>query len=179
MSTHPPERLTRFAVGASDETKRNFGKSLISALDRLGVEPGTDFIVLPAHEQPTLMEQLDQPQMGAFVKDSETSRKAALDNYPKSGSQRKAVLLEIAKAGDHGRTREELSTRLQLDDNSVRPRVVELMVGDFVRETERARPTRTGSDAAVVVLTAKGMTAVREHDAGVVHDAYASAATDA
>lgn len=178
MATHPPERLTRFDPAATEDTKRNFGRSLLGALDRLGVQPGMDFIVMPAHEQPSLMEELEQPEMGPFAKGSETSRKAALDNYPRAGSQRRRVLLEIARGQEHGRTREELATRLELDDNSVRPRVVELVNGGFIRETDKTRPTKAGSEASVLALTMKGMLALRDHDPEVAPGDFATVASD-
>lgn len=166
----PPERLTRFAAGASVDTRQNFGKALLAALDRLGVQPGQDFIILPAHEQPSLLDQSpqeqshDAPALGPFTRDSATSRQAALDNYPRSGKQRHAVLMEIARAGDLGRTRDELTARLQFPDSSTDARVLELKNAAFIEETEQTRTTRAGSQASVLVLTARGRAEVRVND---------------
>lgn len=161
-----PEKLTRFPRGARDDQKRHFAKTLIEALDRLGVEPGMEFMVAPAHIQEDLLEPHDEDALGPFVRESDTSRRAALDNYPRSGSQRHRVLAEIARAGDHGRTRDELTELLQLSQSSLHPRVWELKGGDFIDEDEeRTRITRAGSEASVLTLSEKGKKAVAEHGA--------------
>jgi hypothetical protein len=99
----------------------------------------------------------DDDNLGGFVAGSSTSRKAALDNYPRSGSQRFAVLAAIAGAGEQGMTRDEAAVWLSKPINSVTARITELVQGGFVRQDDRrTRKTRNGSDAAVLVLTEKG-----------------------
>ena len=93
--------------------------------------------------------------LGPFARDSDTSRDAALDNYPRTGTQRHRVL-EALRARPAGLTRDELTTLLHLPDSTVDPRVWELVRGGWVVETARKRPTRTGSEARVLELTAKG-----------------------
>ena len=92
----------------------------------------------------------DQLEFGPFVRDSETSRQAALDNYPRQGTQRRKVLAALERQPS-GMTREEIAVTLGLPDSSVRPRVVELIRGNWIQETPRTRRTSTGSKAAVLV----------------------------
>jgi hypothetical protein len=90
-------------------------------------------------------------RLGPFQRHSETSRQAAIDNYPRTGTQRRAVLEAVSEAGHEGRTREELALGLRFPLNSVLPRVVELLDAGLVVETTRTRLTSTGSRAAVLV----------------------------
>lgn len=98
-------------------------------------------------------------QLGPF-NEKETSRHAALDNYPRSGSQRHRVLLSIATSSA---TRNELGRRLNLSTDSVRPRVWELMNGGFVEESGLTRITELKSQAAVLRVTQKGRKQIEEH----------------
>lgn len=97
--------------------------------------------------------------LGPWARGSTTSRQAALDNYPHSGTQRRKVLDAITAAAERGCTRPELAMALHLPENSIRPRVVELLERGFVVETNRTRLTHTGSKASVLVAnTDKGNT---------------------
>lgn len=107
----------------------------------------------------------DERQLGPFVRDSETSRQAALANYPRQGSQRWRILdalttrdVETPPGRARGLTREELSDRTGLAGDTVRPRVVELIAGGWVVESEQTRQTRAGNAAALVLLTDKAAT---------------------
>lgn len=153
------EHLVRFTPGASPEERQRFARELIAALDRLEVAPGQGFVIAPDTSG-----VLDANALGAFQRESETSRQAALDNYPRSGKQRHRVLLAIARAGEYGRTREELAAELHLPDNSVRPRVRELIEGGWVRATERTRTTVTRSKSEVLALTPKGIYEVAQRE---------------
>lgn len=100
-------------------------------------------------------------QLGKFARKSETSRQAALVNYPRSGSQREQILLAMARRIELGRTREELATELRLPDNSVRPRVRELIDGGWIRVRTIdgdpvTRSTALGNRSEVLELTADG-----------------------
>jgi len=95
--------------------------------------------------------------LGPFARDSKTSRASALANYPRSGSQRERVLREIEKAGRRGATREEISFGARMNDNSVRPRVRELIDGRFIVASDATRPTRSGGDAEILFLTTKAV----------------------
>lgn len=161
------ERMTRFALTATPDERRDFGRSLLDALDRLGVAPGASFLIAAEEE---MRSRFAPPtpsanQLGGFPAGSETARKAAIDNYPRSGNQRHRVLMAIAGAGERGRTREELAADLRLPDNSVRPRVRELIEGGWVRATERTRPTGTGSQSEVLALSEKGRAEVHDREA--------------
>lgn len=105
-------------------------------------------------EQSSLFDAPPDPgkdQLGPFQRHSETSRRAAIDNYPRSGTQRHRVYQAIVAAGEDGYTREELSVTLRLPLNSVLPRVAELKAAGLVIESGRQRTTSTGSRAAVLV----------------------------
>lgn len=104
---------------------------------------------------------LDTPpagnELGPFQRHSETSRKAAIDNYPRSGSQRARILDALI---DRPQTREELEHTTGLSGNAVRPRVVELIDGEWVRELRDhtglvERQTASGSAAVVLCATPK------------------------
>ena len=103
-------------------------------------------------------------QFGPYSSGSETSRKAALDNYPRSGTQRWSVLCEISEQGQRGCTRDELAAFLKLPDSSTDARVWELKQGGFIEETTKTRKTQHGSEASVLVLTAKGIDQVRDNE---------------
>lgn len=105
--------------------------------------------------------------MGRFQRSSETSRRAAIDNYPRSGSQRLDVLHRIAREGAAGATRDELVKWLGRSPQSVTPRVKELVEGGWL-ETRLdgegntcTRVTRAGSAAAVLVLSARAKQELR------------------
>ena len=72
--------------------------------------------------------------------------------FPRSGTQRLAVLDAIRSKGAGGMTDEELSTELQLGLNSVRARRVELRDGEWIKDSGRTRKTSTGNDAVVWVV---------------------------
>lgn len=91
-----------------------------------------------------------QMELGPFQAHSETSRLAALRAYPRQSSQRERILLAVA---DRPSTRDELVTRLRLGGNSIRPRVKELLEGQWLYVTDQTRPSNTGSPAEVLDLT--------------------------
>lgn len=97
------------------------------------------------------------PQVGPYTRDSVTSKKAAYENMPRSGSQRWRVLRAIAMQGGSGATREEISRMTGLDGDSVRPRVWELMQGGWVMASAVTRKTNDGNEAEVLKVTLKGM----------------------
>lgn len=94
-----------------------------------------------------------ESKLGPFARDSATSRKAALDAYPRQGSQRSRIIGSLAMEG--GATREELAIRLALSENTIRPRVRELIDGGWIEESDHTRPTTRGSDATILELTHK------------------------
>jgi len=74
---------------------------------------------------------IDENKVGKFTKKSLVSRRAALANMPKSGTQRRMIYDYIYYC-ESGTTREEIARVLGMADNSVRPRVAELMEGGWV-----------------------------------------------
>lgn len=148
------EKLRRPWRGASNQELMDYYREVASALDDAGVLAGEEFVIAKVEKNPKI-EQPGDNALGGFQGHSETSRKAALANYPKSGSQRRRILNFLIAQG--GRTREELAERLDLPDSSVRPRIVELVEGDWVEETKITRRTKAGQQAAVVIATRKAM----------------------
>ena len=114
------------------------------------------------------LENVDGNRLGGFARDSETSRKAALENFPRSGSQRRRVLLIVVRAGHAGRTSDEIADRYEINLYSVKPRLLELRRGGWVRRTGERRTTggsKTGSD--VYVPTARALEEIaRDPDMG-------------
>lgn len=99
-----------------------------------------------------------------FQRHSTTSRSAALDSYPRKGTQRARVLDHLRQMRD-GCTDEEIGLALQMNPSSVRPRRIELVEGGWVVAKLDAhglaedRPTRSGSKSQV--WTASRMAHVR------------------
>lgn len=126
---------------------------------------------------PMEVEELSDPDaksLGAFARDSETSRQAALAVYPRQGTDRWKILylLDLAsKSGMPGHTRDEIARHVGLPGNTVRPRVRELMDGGWVEQArdEDGKLIRRLSDAGhpadVLRLTALAREAIRrEHE---------------
>lgn len=164
------ERLTRFPAGAMPDVRIQFGRDLLDALDRLGVGPGEEFLIAPASwaEKGGKLYKVaatDANALGPFQADAaDTSRKAALYNYPRSGTQRHKILTAIVAAGARGMTRDEIAGALHLPDSSTDARVLELKAGEWLKETDDVRRTRSGGEAHVLVATLKGVEAVREKE---------------
>jgi Arc/MetJ-type ribon-helix-helix transcriptional regulator len=104
--------------------------------------------------------------------DPSTSKAAARDVAPRSGSQRRRALEVIRDAGAHGATTDEVIEVLDLSRppgaprpavNGVARRVTDLLQAGAIEtvplvgtSTPATRKTRHGSDALVYVVTAKG-----------------------
>lgn len=127
--------------------------ALSRTLDDLGVGHGEEFVIFKAEKATGV----DTPSLGPYERSSGTSRQAAVDNFPRSGTQRARVLEFIAAAGPRGCTRDEVTAGLGLPDSSTDPRVWELLRGGFVEPTGETRETRAGSHADVLRATAKGL----------------------
>lgn len=98
--------------------------------------------------------------VGKFRADApSTSRNAAVDVFPRSGTQRKAVLDHISASG--GATDEEIQEALDIGANSERPRRVELVEGGWVEDSGRTRETVAGLDSIVWTLTDRGRESIR------------------
>lgn len=98
----------------------------------------------------------------AVLGQQETSRKAALATYPRTGTQRFNILMALAHRVVHGMTREEIERHLRLGGNSVHPRVLELIAGGWVEEHKtETRLTTHGQEAVVLRVTRKGLDEAR------------------
>lgn len=87
-----------------------------------------------------------------------TAKQAALEVFPRTGTQRRRILIELYAAGSFGRTRDELAERLNLSPNTVRPRVVELLDGKWIEPNGQTRNSSSGRPAEVLTLTEKART---------------------
>jgi DNA-binding MarR family transcriptional regulator len=135
-----------------------YHREVAKALSELGVAHGEEFALMPASQLEG--SRVDAKTLGPFSRRSETSRQAALDNYPRAKTQRWRVLLAIFH---RPRTRDALAQTLNLGDSSVDARVWELLRGGFVLESDERCRTRAGSEAAVLMVTSKGREEVRAH----------------
>jgi hypothetical protein len=126
---------------------------------------GIQAVLYAASDLEAAMEERDVPlsdpganSAGLVAHDAaDTSKAAALDVMPRSGTQRLAVLTIIAQSAD-GMTDEEIQAALAISPNSQRPRRVELVDGGWLIDTARTRPTESGNDAIVWALSDKGRT---------------------
>jgi DNA-binding MarR family transcriptional regulator len=170
---------TLFEQGCEDEVGemraaiRRLRQANIAGVIRASTERNATEVERAWHE---LAKYADEPrreltdpdvrELGPFARDSETSRQAAIANYPKQGTQRWRIIDYIGRRPAEGRgsgaTRNELSYVLDLSENSIRPRVRELVEGGWIEETERTRLTDMGRDATVLVLTDRGRAKWRE-----------------
>lgn len=137
-------------------------------------------------EHPTLFDQpaadealardVTSPRPGAArATDPTTSRKAARNVKPRTGSQRAKVLLVFAEVGDHGLTGDDLAARLgDRNGSSWRSRMAELRDlydPPLIERTGTTRATRSGEEGDVHAVTEAG-----RRLAGVLEDeAFAEA----
>ena len=115
--------------------------------------------LLALAESVTPLSDLDAKKLGPFARDSETSRKAALANYPRQGTQRHRIIEALRHPDPHGRhglTREQIAQRTGITPDAVRPRVVELIEGGWLWAHE-TRKTRLGQDAEILLLTRRAV----------------------
>lgn len=83
---------------------------------------------------------------------SPTSVAAAMAALPRAGTQKNAILSIIRDAGAAGLTDEQIATLSGLDENTVRPRRVELAEEGWIHLSGEFRKTRHGNDAQVWVV---------------------------
>lgn len=93
-----------------------------------------------------------------------TSVKASHAAYPRSGSQKEAVLLAINSCPS---TDEELAQALNLDLNSIRPRRGELADGGWVENSGFTRKTAQHNDAIVWQITPIAITQLAARQPGI------------
>jgi hypothetical protein len=147
--------LTRPLLGDRSQAGINLAQEITHELEHLDIKPGQAFFLLPHVEDQSKQLTLSDPDkkhLGPFAWESETSRRAAIDAYPRQGSHRWKILKALVVSS---LTRYEITQRTGLLENSVRPRVIELIEGGWIEETDLTRPTNSKSKAVVLSLTAK------------------------
>jgi hypothetical protein len=131
----------------------------LAAIDRMVAEVDTYL----ARQAAVRAEEVSGNREGRVSRDPRsTSASAARRVAPRAGSQRGRVLTAIVEFG--GLTDYELSEKLSLLDNSIRPRRSELQADSYVVDSGRIRQHR-GSAWAVWQATPKGLDWYREHGA--------------
>lgn len=132
---------------------------------RVAIWRALRFLAVFARDElkPVALADLDALALGPFARGSETSRRAAVEAYPRQGSQRHRViwcLYRRLEDGRNGATRDELAAELGMSPNTVRPRVVELLAGGWIEraqdspwDVDETRRTKLGREAEVLVLT--------------------------
>jgi hypothetical protein len=165
-------KLTRPPSDASPVEVGIYRREVAAALSAVGVDFGDEYVVVKASEfnqQQTLdaepgpeeaAAEVEDRELGPFARESETSRLAALDTFPRQDTHRWRILHAAARA--EGATRDELEVLTGLGGNTVRPRVQELIEGGFIFETDQTRTTRHKSEATVVKITTKARDAINE-----------------
>lgn len=108
---------------------------------------------LPAEKLPSP----DDVRIGKFQAEPHpTALRGAVKVYPRSGTQRRLILDAIAAAGERGLTHDEIAAVPGVADTAHRTRKTELVEDGWVEDSGRTRPTVTGTDAIVWVLTEQG-----------------------
>ena len=143
-------KLTRGQARPSDLTR---------TLDDLGVPTGKSFYIVPASE---LEHSLNANAPGAARNsDPSTAKSAAVNIFPRSGSQRRRIFEAIASS-PAGLTAEQAADQTGIDfARSAAPRCAELKRGGWV-ETHGTREGSLGAEQDVLVLTEKGQAATME-----------------
>ena len=105
-----------------------------------------------------------------FVKDSATSKKAAKLVFPRTGTQRYRVLMAIADSGDRGMTRDEIWKLMQASHKKMAEGALDARVWElgpknlgYVEPNGKLRATPSGASAEVLVVSAAGKAAIRQH----------------
>lgn len=130
------------------------------------VMPGQQEVALKAammgiasyNSDPTFLDPAANKE-GPSPRGKATSKRAALANWPRSGSQR-ARILELMLSEPvrtRGMTRERIGYELGMSGDAVRPRVLELIAGGWLFETEHTRPSIHGNDSVVLLASQKAV----------------------
>lgn len=177
-----PKHLNRPSMADPPYPWKDYIVGLESKIDRLQTELDNmrakaqqpSLFGGPAEEAPAPvaaapLPDYEQNRLGGFTADSETSRQAALDNYPRSGRQRHEILMAVFRSGAHGMTFDEV--REQNGIYSADRRMSELVDGGWLDRTERTRKTTHGSDANVMVCSQKAIDTIRVREPQVFAEA--------
>lgn len=145
------EEVTKLLSYVSEKEPDRFRRKGFQALleRALDLEEALDDVALP---DPT--ENTD----GIVGRDHpDTSKQAALNVMPRTGTQRLAVLEAVANGRDGGMTDEEIRDELGLRYSSECARRKELVDGGWLEDSGRTRPTSTGQEAIVWVVTQRAL----------------------
>lgn len=94
----------------------------------------------------------DENSIGGFrSSDPDTSRKGAIDAYPRSGSQKWKILLALYKAGPQGLTYEEVEQKTGI--KNAHKRISDLKNGNWVYDEGERLARLTKSMAAIHKVT--------------------------
>jgi len=104
------------------------------------------------------------------VKDSDTSRDAALLAIPKAQTQRSRVLQVLKHIWPKGRTDEEIQDLLQMNPSTERPRRIELVQKGLVFDSMVKRKTRSGRLAVVWISNHEGLQRMTPEDYRLARD---------
>lgn len=91
------------------------------------------------------------PRHAPFQSHSTTSKSAALSAEPTSGTKRAVLLSFLRGRGATGATDEEMQLMVPMNQNTQRPRRIELVRDKFVADSGITRKTIGGDDAVVWV----------------------------
>jgi hypothetical protein len=121
-------------------------------------EGGFDYHVIVSMvvdgDEPEELVDPREGQIGGFRKtDPETSRKAAVMNYPGRKTQRWEIMMAIAQAGSWGMTAEEASRQTGIEYRSATPRIGELKSGDWIKGKGTTREGSMRAEQEILVLT--------------------------
>lgn len=107
----------------------------------------------------------DQTHIGMFQTGApSTSRRGAIDAYPKSGTHRRTILDAVASAGERGLTDEEICAAVAMGYSHTGPRRRELVDLGLVYDTGRTRTAATGSAQTVWRYDERGMSGKTARD---------------
>ncbi len=99
--------------------------------------------------QPSLF---DIPDPAPYQAHSPTSRAAAEGIRPTASTLRTKVLDYLRQCGERGATDEEMQIGIPMASSTQRPRRIELVARNLVRDSWAKRKTASGRDAAVWVV---------------------------
>lgn len=133
--------------------RRRWGDDAAAQCDRLaGIAAQAAAQLLDGEPAPESSNLEDSTLPGFRAGDPDTSRKAALDVYPRAGSRRRAILDAAIRAGGRGITYPEADGLPGVRESW--KRISELVEGGWLEATDRERRNpETGSDVTVYVAT--------------------------
>lgn len=103
-----------------------------------------------------MSERVDEDEIGLARNDHpDTAHEAARMILPRSGTLRRRVYDYISSCGLWGATDDEIQHRLNMEGNTERPRRVELVDLDLIKDSGRRRVSR-GRNRIVWVTTEQG-----------------------